>query len=256
MGSQMQSAKPMLLDTFCGEGGAAEGYRRAGWYVVGVDSNGKLGKRYVGHDFYEGDALEFIFKYGNAFDAIHASPPCQGYTIGNAANPEARAKWPTLIEPVREQLIASGRPYVIENVEQARKHLRDPILLCGRMFDLTALDEDGVKLALERHRLFESNVTLWQPHHPAHDDTQVAGVYGGAGHARRLEGETLAEVAPRDRDHARNVRKGGYVPRSKRVKQDLLGINWMTVRGMEESIPPAYSEFIGRQLLSHVKGEC
>jgi DNA (cytosine-5)-methyltransferase 1 len=251
-----KSTKPCLLDAFCGEGGTAEGFRRAGWYVVGVDMNANAGKRYAGHEFHHGDALEFIREHGADFDAVHAGPPCQGYTIGNAGNPEARAKWPTLIEPVRGLLQGTGRPYVIENVEQARKHMCSPILLCGRMFGLSALDEDGEKLVLERHRLFESNVALRPPVHPAHDRVQVAGVYGGAARVRREPGETLAEVAPRDRFHAKHVRHGGYVPRSKRVQQDLLGIDWMTLRGMQESIPPAYSEYIGKQLLSFIGKGC
>lgn len=244
---------PVLLDLFCGEGGAAEGYKRAGWYVVGVDTKASVGKRYAGHEFHCDDALDFLARHGREFDAYHTSPPCQFYTIGNAANPEARAKWPTLIEPARDLLRETRKPYVIENVEQARKHLQGPILLCGRMFGLSAIDEDGEKLALERHRLFESNVAVAPPAHPSHDRTQVAGVYGGARRAKRWPGESLAEVASRDRYAARHGRKGGYVPRSKRVQQDLLGIDWMTLRGMQESIPPAYSEFIGRQLLSHVR---
>jgi len=238
--------RPKLLDLFCGEGGAAEGYTRAGWDVVGVDKR-NLSRRYRGQAFYFGEALSFLARYGSNFDAIHASPPCQGYTIATAGNPEARAKHKRLIAATRELLILTGRPWVIENVEQARSQMVDPILLCGRMFGLSANDEDGLPLVLDRHRLFESNVPLAAPAHPKHGDEQVAGVYGGS---RR---SSKANATPADDRHAaRHERHGGYVPRSKRVQQELLGIDWMTVKGMQESIPPAYSMFVGTQLLDHL----
>lgn len=239
--------RPRLLDLFRGEGGAAEGYERAGWDVTGVDLK-SLGHRGPGL-FHQGDALEFLLRYGHRFDAIHASPPCQGYSRATAGNPNARSKHKRLIAATRELLILVGKPWVIENVEQARSQMVDPILLCGRMFGLEAVDEDGEKLVLDRHRLFESNVPIKAPAHRAHGAEQVAGVYGGSRRAKRRPGETLAEVAPRDRHAARHIRKGGYVPRSKSVQQALLGIDWMTVKGMQESIPPVYAEHVGRQLL-------
>jgi DNA (cytosine-5)-methyltransferase 1 len=238
---------PKLLDLFRGEGGAAEGYERAGWDVTGVD-NKPLGHRGPGR-FIQGDALAYLAVHWHEYDAYHASPPCQGYTIATAGNPAARAKHRRLIAATRELLILTGRPWVIENVEQARRQMVDPIMLCGRMFGLGALDEDGEPLTLDRHRLFESNITLTAPEHPKHNGEQVAGVYGGSRRAKRRDGETLAEVAPRDRYAARVERGGGYVPRSVRVQQALLGIDWMTVKGMQESIPPVYAEYVGRQLI-------
>lgn len=247
-------SRPKLLDLFCGEGGAAAGYMRAGWHVTGVDMK-NFRDRYPGDAFAQGDALAFLAEHGHEFDAIHASPPCQGYSIATAGNPEARGKHKRLIAATRELLELAGVPWVIENVEQAGSQMRDPILLCGRMFGLGADDLDDVPLVLDRHRLFESNVTLTSPPHPAHGDEQVAGVYGGSRRAKRRPGESLAEVAPRDRYAARYERKGGYVPRSKAVQQALLGIDWMTVKGMQESIPPVYAEFVGRQLMAHIKQE-
>jgi DNA (cytosine-5)-methyltransferase 1 len=237
--------KPRLLDLFCGQGGAAAGYIRAGWDVTGIDRDDH-GKRYPGR-FIQADALAFLAEHGREYDAIHASPPCQGYTIATAGNPIARAKHQRLIAATRELLLLSGAPWVIENVEQARSQMVEPILLCGRIFDLGAFDEDGVPLVLDRHRLFESNLPLVAPTHPKHGDEQVAGVYGGS----RRSSKPNATPAD-DRYAARHERHGGYVPRSIRVQRELLGIDWMTVKGMQESIPPTYTEFIGRQLLEHM----
>lgn len=237
--------RPVLLDLFCGEGGAAAGYIAAGWDVIGVDRVDHS-KRYPG-EFHQGDALAFLATNGRGVDAIHASPPCQGYSIATAGNPAARSKHQRLIAATRELLLLTGRPWVIENVSQARAQMVNPVLLCGRMFNLGAEDEDGHPLVLDRHRLFESNVPLVAPAHPKHGDEQVAGVYGGS----RRSSKPNATPAD-DRYAARHERHGGYVPRSKRVQQALLGIDWMTVKGMQESIPPAYAEWVGRQLLEHV----
>ncbi len=260
---------PKLLDLFAGEGGATAGYQLAGWDVYAVDLNPTVLRRNPATATYAGDALlvltmlvggqatPFVNRAGDTiwltladFDAIHASPPCQGYTIATAGNPAARAKHVRLIAATRELLMLTGLPWVIENVEQARSQMLEPVLLCGRMFGLGADDEDGMPLVLDRHRLFESNISLAPPEHPQHGAEQVAGVYGGS----RRSSKPNATPAD-DRYAARYERHGGYVPRSKRVQQSLLGIDWMTVRGMQESIPPAYSEFVGRQLLVHVTKE-
>ena len=253
-------SRPKLLDLFCGEGGAAVGYDRAGWDVFGVDLGGlkadgtpTLGPlRHYPFAFHRGDALAYLAEHGHEYDAIHASPPCQGYSIATAGNPGARSKHKRLIAATRELLIVANRPWVIENVEQARSQMIDPILLCGRTFGLSAHDEDGLLLVMDRHRLFESNIPLAAHRHHQHSARQVAGVYGGSRRAKRRDGESLAEVAPRDRHAARAERGGGYVPRSKAVQQELMGIDWMTVKGMQESIPPIYADFIGAQLLAHV----
>lgn len=104
-----------ILDLFCCEGGAAVGYNRAGFDVVGVDLEKKFSKRYP-FDFVVSDAIEYVKRHGHEFDAIHASPPCQGYTRGNAGRV---TKWPKLIPEVREVLEETGKPYVIENVKDA-----------------------------------------------------------------------------------------------------------------------------------------
>jgi DNA (cytosine-5)-methyltransferase 1 len=222
-----------LLDLFCCEGGAAVGYERAGFQVTGVDLDPKFAKRYP-FEFYAADAIEFVETYGHEFDAIHASPPCQAYSVATTGTPGARANHPTLIEPVREALTASGKPWIIENVVGAP--LRNPLLLCGTMFGLQAIDDDGTRLRLERHRLFESNIGLMAPATCWHDKTiPVGGVYGG-GRSNRWE--------------AKHVRRGGYTP-AKHVRSSLIGVDpdHMTLHGLSQSIPPAYTEHIGLQLM-------
>lgn len=236
--------RPKLLDLFCCEGGASMGYHRAGFDVYGIDLFEDYSQKRYPFPSMKAEALAALGAMLNHerplvfrrewlglsdFAAIAASPPCQRYSITNAAR---RADYPDLIGPVRELLQATGLPYVIENVKGAPLH--DPLTLCGSMFGLSATDDDGTPLRMERHRLFESNVALLAPglcHHPK--DVQVAGSYGGA---------------RRDKWEAKHVRKGGYVP-SIPVQQRLLGIDWMTQKGMHQSIPPAYTEYLGRQLL-------
>lgn len=225
--------RPRLLDLFCGEGGAGTGYHRAGFDVVGIDASRARLSRYP-FESHRADALEYLNQHAHEFDVIHASPPCTGYSRGTAAVPNRLEKYDRLIAATREALVLSGKPYVIENVEDARKELRHPGRLCGRQFALTATDDDGTPLAMDRHRLFESNVPLSFPAHRSHDRTiQVAGSYGGA---------------RRDKIEARQVRKGGYVP-SAAIQRQLLGTPWMSETGCRLSIPPAYTAWLGQQLM-------
>ena len=295
--------RPKLLDACGCEGGASEGYYRAGFdvYVIDLDANRLKHNPYPSLVMNALDALVILLNGGKLwfvakdgtrellglsdFAAIHVSPPCQGYTRGNAGKVTA---WPKLIGEFRALLEQTGLPYVIENVEDAAPAMVDPILLCGRMFFLQTEDEDGVTLTLERHRLFESNVLLRAPEHPVHWDAPgefVAGVYGGGRRARtRLHitspdglmvgnvdklpakwrkkglpaGWTVEKITPtpaEDRFAARIERSGGYVPRSIRVQRNLLGCSWMTARGLSESIPPVYAEHIGAQLFSVLNAE-
>jgi DNA (cytosine-5)-methyltransferase 1 len=178
---------------------------------------------------HQGDAIEYVKEHGHRFDAIAASPPCQAYSITKHTHSNEH---PELIVPTREALIATGKPYVIENVVGAP--LVMPLMLCGSEFSLATIDDDGTPLRMERHRLFESNVWLMGNGGCRHDRTvQVAGAYGGGS---------------ADRSHARSVRRGGYTP-AKHIRAALLGVDWMTLGGMSQCIPPAYTEHIGRQLL-------
>jgi DNA (cytosine-5)-methyltransferase 1 len=219
------------LDLCSGQGGAAEGYLRAGFDVIGVDVN-DYSEQYPGR-FVQGDALDALDRFADIVDAVHTSPPCQRWTHGNVAN--SVEHHPDLIASHRAALQGLGLPYVIENVPRAPLH--DPLILCGSMFDLTAVDLDGTLLHLRRHRHFESSVDLVAPRPCRHPrGVQWAGAYGGA---------------RRDKVEARHVRHGGYVP-PRPVLDELLGIDFMTEAGLFQSIPPAYTGWIGRQLLQAI----
>lgn len=133
--------RPTLLDTFCGAGGCSVGYHRAGFDVVGVDHKPQP---HFPFEFHQADALEFIAQYGREFDVIHASPPCQAYSRATAWRGN-RTTHPDLIAVVRTVLIEAGALYVIENVQEARRLLHEPLMLCGTHFGLP----------IRRHRYFE-----------------------------------------------------------------------------------------------------
>lgn len=221
-------SKPRLLDLFCGAGGAGMGYHRAGFDVVGVDINPQ--PRYP-FNFVQADALLFLagyIKWGieHVFDAIHASPPCQRYSDLAKRNGNAD-DWPDLIAPTRDLLKMAVLPWVIENVEGAP--LRDPITLCGVSFP---------ELRVIRHRLFESNVNLAAPEHKPHPlvftyDKRKA-------HYGRLD-QDVAYV---------QVTGGGNATVAN--KRAAMGIDWMTGAELNEAIPPAYTEWIGRRLINAI----
>lgn len=219
---------PRLLDLFSCAGGAGMGYHRAGFDVVGVDIEPQPNYPF---EFHQADAIEYVTNHGHEFDVIHASPPCQVYSITRVSHD---VEHPDFLLPTRQALIELGLPYVIENVEGAP--LIDPLRLCGSEFGLTAPDTDGVELALRRHRLFESSVWLVGAGGCSHPDMPVGGVYGGSHHEK-----------PEHRDNP--ARRGGYTP-AVSVRAAMLGIDWMkTEYELNQSIPPAFTEFIGGQLL-------
>ncbi len=208
--------KPRLLDLFCGAGGAAVGYHRAGFEVVGVDIKPQP---HYPFEFHQDDAMTFPL---DGFDAIHASPPCQRFSDLAKRNGNA-SEWPDLIDPIRRRLVATGLPYVIENVDGAP--LLDPIVLCGTMFP-------GLRVL--RHRLFESNIHLEAPAHGKHPlvfthDRRKA-------HYGRLDEDTAFV----------QVTGGGNA--SVANKRAAMGIDWMIGHELNEAIPPAYTELIGLQL--------
>lgn len=225
---------PRILDLYSCAGGAAAGYHRAGLEVVGVDINPQ--PRYP-FEHHVADALEYVTEHGHEFDVIHASPPCQAFSATKSLHTNTH---PDLISPTRAALKGTGKPYVIENVPGSP--LENPLVLCGTMFDLQANDVDGAPLKLRRHRLFESNMFLYPPgtcdHNPA---VLTASVYGAGG------GWT-----PEHRDG--ESRRGGYVPATS-VCQELLGVDWMNKHEMSQVIPPAYTEWVGQQILHHLESE-
>jgi DNA (cytosine-5)-methyltransferase 1 len=207
------SSPPRLLDLFCGAGGCSVGYHRAGFEVTGVDIAPQ--PRYPWPErFVLADALEFLrgVRPGE-WDFIHASPPCQAYT---RIRHLTRAGHPALIEEVRALLKATGIPYVIENVPGAP--LVSPIVLCGASFGLKTY----------RHRLFESSEFLFAPVHSSH-----------------------REKCPRA---GRLYREGGFMSVVGKIgftayAREVMGCPWMTGAELSQAIPPAYCEWIGRQLL-------
>lgn len=229
------TTKPRMLELFACEGGATAGYKNAGFFVTAIDNDHNRLSYNPADQRSVTNAFDYFDKFHMNYQAHHSSPPCQFYTRGNAMN-DVSDKWPDLIPVVREMYSSLDTPWVIENVSQARWAMKNPTELCGCMFDLTAIDDDGVRLHLQRIRLFESNFELDSPrphNHPR--GIQWAGVYGGA---------------RRDKHEARYIRKGGYVPPSKDVCAALLGITHnMTWGGLKESLPPVYTEYVGSKML-------
>lgn len=249
---------PMVGDWFAGEGGVTSGLMRAGYCVTAVDNDPNRLKYNPAQHKVVGDAITHLLFDGARYLWNWASPTCTGYSRGTVAIPDRVGKYDRQIAASREALTIAGRPWVIENVEGAVQlgELRPDLMLCGRMFGLGADDLDGEALVLDRHRYFESSMGLTCPEHPSHSDEQVAGVYGGGRRATRRVGETVVQVAARDRYAARVERKGGYVPRDQGVLENLLGVDHlMTRKGLELSIPPVYSEHIGRQMAVHLAEE-
>lgn len=204
---------PRLLDLYCGAGGTSWGYHLAGFSVTGVDLRNQPNYPF---EFIHMNALDFIDF--DSYDLVHASPPCQAYSRSNWRGRE----YPKLIDPTRELLISSGLPYIIENVRA--RDLRNPTKLCGTMFHLS----DG-RFEIRRHRFFETSFTLSIPPYEDCGRLTAYSVYGNGG-TYRQDGQDwsipITEV------------------------RELIGITWMTVKELSQAIPPAYTEWIGRQYLA------
>lgn len=211
--------KPILIDLFCGQGLASAGYAAAGFEVHGVDI--KPQPRYP-FTFMRDDALAYLrekmWSVQHLVAAVHASPPCQGYSKTQRI---WDTEWPDLVAPVRELLIETGLPWVIENVEGAP--LRDPVTLCGSMFGLRTY----------RHRLFEAGggLALPQPEHPEH----VAPL-------RKMGRRPM----PGDMIHA-----VGNFSGVEEVRRDW-GVPWANREGIREGLPPAYTRFIGEHIMKEL----
>lgn len=226
--------KPKLLDLFCKAGGCSVGYAKAGFEVVGVDIDPQPNYPF---EFICADALEILKDqdFINSFDALAASPPCQKYSrvrhlaiAQNGGYPEEHVD---LVEPIRNLLKETGKPYIIENVVGAP--LINPVKLYGSQFK---------NIYTQRERWFESNIELKEPEEPKRKmKTPAAG--NGIGE-----------------DGCISICGSGGV-RGLNAKQIVLywgfamgGIDWMNREELAEAIPPIYTEFLGKQLLEHVKG--
>ena len=223
-----QERKPRLLDLFCGAGGAARGYQRAGFYVIGVDVEPQ--PHYVGDEFIQADVLEWWRETDFLdFRAVHASPPCQHYSALAHRNGNG-ASHPDLIPETRRLLERTGLPWVIENVEGAP--LRDPVKLCGTMFP-------GLRVL--RHRLFETSPRwLYQPAHMLPHPLCYTRDKRKANYGR---GDEWTDYV--------HVNGGGNC--SVGAAADAMGIDWMTKAELNEAIPPAYTEWVGSRLLEALK---
>lgn len=210
--------RPRLLDLFCCAAGAAMGYHRAGFDVVGVDLEPQ--PRYP-FAFVQADALEYLAAHGREFDAVHASPPCQDYSAMKVLTNRAHDR---LIAATFTALRALGRPFAVENVEGARRDMPNALTLCGTQFGLR----------VRRHRLFvvEPASLALLPECDCHH-----GVVTG-----RLIGHRLAGPKP----------PGRRVPPVFKPSElrAAMGCDWMTTEEMRQAIPPAYTAHIGAQLLA------
>lgn len=201
-----------LLDLFCGAGGAGMGYHRAGFEVVGVDIEPQP---HYPFSFVQADALEYVAKHGKEFDVIHASPPCQGYSRLRHLPWLKDRKYPMLIPATRKALQETGKVWIIENVTDSPLN---GALLCGAALGLPII----------RHRRFESSVLLLFPSCPGHPVL----CSGSAVMGKKYKGSKgITGILP------------GNDP------MEALDIDWMTSAEMRQAIPPAYTEFIGQQLM-------
>lgn len=191
------------------------GYARAGFDVTGVDIEPQSRFPFT---FIQADALEYVEAHGHEYDFIHASPPCQAFT-------SLQGRWgreyPDMISATRAALIATGKPFVIENVAGAP--LENPLMLCGSMFGLKVI----------RHRLFETNPLIW---FPPHGCSHPKGAVGRRGHLGDREWMTVT-------GHFSDVAKA----------QRAMGIDWMTQRELAQAIPPAYTQWLGERILDEME---
>lgn len=218
-------ARPTLLDLFCCDGGAAMGYYQAGFDVTGIDI---VNRPKYPFTFVQADALEYLAEHGHRYDAIHASPPCKAHTVLKSTSSRVHAD---LLSPTKEILAGHGQPWVIENVPGAAHLMPGALILCGTSFGLGTMCADGKYRPLRRHRLFLSNVFL-MGNGCSCTGAQPMGVYGHGGgrpNNRPGRGQYQAPVA--------EARLAMEMP-------------WASREGVSQAIPPAYTRFLGEQLMA------
>lgn len=252
----------LILDLYCCAGGAAMGYHRAGFDVVGVDIRPQP---HYPFPFVHGNCIDIMREllYGgnitasngvvyklDEFAAIHASPPCQRYSTMTRGRWQDRVEdHPDLIKDTRDMLITSGKPYAIENVAGARKELHNPVMLCGSMFGLQT--RHGSQL--RRHRYFELDPRIPPFITPPcqHNTGSVIGVYGGGQHPNRRNIPATIGVW----GHAGgSPNRDNLLQFSTQDRRDAMGIQWMTGSELSEAIPPAYTEYVGKFIMQYLKG--
>lgn len=213
-----------LLDLCCGAGGASVGYFRAGFTeITGVDIRPQ--KRYP-FPFVQADALDYVREHGHEFDTIHASPHCQEYSRLRRVK---RYVYPAQIEEFRAALKATGKPYIIENVVGAP--LLNPVMLCGSMFGLR----------VQRHRLFECNPTIIISPFSCNHWGRASGnrrENDGSDKPRTLSNFAFLTITGND-----------YIADEGRKAMD---IDWMIKAELSQAVPPAYTEWLGRVIISMI----
>lgn len=222
-----------MLDLFSGAGGAARGYQLAGFHVTGIDV--KPQPRYAGDVFIQGDALNPPVDLA-AFDAVHASPPCQAYSRMRHLPWLKDKTYPDLIPATRAMLEMLSVPWVMENVEDAPIERastlwgRHGVWLCGLMFGLP----------LYRHRAFETTFSVAPLAHPRHTQT----ILGGKSLNKRYSqsGGTVGVIPI--------VSVVGHTAGMMQYAPAAMGIDWMRRDELTQAIPPAYTQFVGAQLLA------
>lgn len=229
----MAGRKPRLLDLFCGAGGASVGYERAGFTVVGIDIEPQP---HYPFSFVQADAMEVLatlagsdasYRAHGPFDVVHASPPCQDHSSLSAVTGKDHGTgW--MLEATVERLKEWGGVWVVENVVGAPLSKQPDIFgtfgveLCGTMFGLKVL----------RHRLFQSSVPLVAPPHGSH----IGEFYSPAGHG---------DPNWSNRENKPHLTGPGYADRCR----EAMGVDWMNRDELAQAIPPAYTDWIGRQLM-------
>jgi DNA (cytosine-5)-methyltransferase 1 len=216
------SNKQTIVDFGCKAGGTTKGLQQAGFYAIGVDKDPQphyCGDEFVQADYTEMDIPAFVKRVGAV--AVVGGPPCQ---FGSVLTPtHTRHLHPNLIPYVRKEFIKTGLPYVIENVAGSRAHLVNPLMLCGSMFNLEVW----------RHRYFENNFGLLMS--PASCNHGYAPVLVSGSPRRKING-VVDRTEP-----------------TTQARRDAMGIDWMNRLELDEAIPPAYTRYIGLQLMNYLE---
>lgn len=220
--------RPVILDLFCGGGGASRGYYDAGFDVIGVDINPQPNYPY---EFHQGDFREVFYELKHRVDAVHGSPPCQKYSKGLAgvnAKLGRQLNHPDFVPTTQQMFDSSGLPFIIENVPGAP--LRNPTVLCGSSFGLP----------IRRHRLFETSFFVesmpcdhsWQNEYKYPSNAKDK--YGNYRKSRVVQVYGISSQ------------------KNYQLWPEAMGIDWMTPKELSQSIPPAYTKYIGEFLMKHI----
>ena len=269
-----------LLDLYCCAGGSSRGYQRAGFHVTGVDKDPQ--PRHCGDEFIQADALEYLEAHGHEYDAIHASPPCQGYSIMRNLPWLKDREYPLLIKPTRDLLIRVGKPWVLENVMGAKWGCKNLVNISEQLgYDIT---DHGMKagylcggmfgLPFRRHRLFETLFYWLSLEHPNHTTRSILMPVGNS----RTPGQrtTFTDSSGRVRTNdsklslptkesglqgslaqwqGNGAQKNGVGighAAGWKLAAKAMGIDWMRREELTQALPPIYTEYIGTQLMSYL----